>query len=250
MRWLAVWVALAALWGCSAPDEQAQSARQEAHRALALGQRARALEALEELRQALPDSADAVAERALLLVHAGEAAQAVWLLDEAISRFPERPDLRLALARAALLVNDPSRARRAVFTIEAGSELHPTALVLQARAELGLGDLDRALATLERAEALYPDFAGARLARIAALSTERRFEEAAPLIEQVRSLIDSDEGLALLERFEVAALVADATPGESDAAIAALRARVEKDPAQLIVWSTLVPLLIPGKLQL
>jgi len=57
-----------------------------------------------------------------------------------------------AAGELALLLGNPSQAREAVLRIAAASEEHAAALVLRAQAELQLGDLEGALATLAEAE--------------------------------------------------------------------------------------------------
>jgi thioredoxin-like negative regulator of GroEL len=66
--------------GCPTPEERAGEARSEAERALEAGRRADAVAALDRLRAAQPETPEARIELAKLLVQAGEAPQAVWLL--------------------------------------------------------------------------------------------------------------------------------------------------------------------------
>jgi predicted Zn-dependent protease len=122
--------------------------RGDSRGAIQQGDRSDALEAVGELRKALPESPEALLELAQLTVQAGDAPRAGWQLEEAVRRFPERDDLRIALARVALVLGNPSQTREAVLAIAPASEQHAPALVLRAQAELQLGDLERALATL------------------------------------------------------------------------------------------------------
>jgi tetratricopeptide (TPR) repeat protein len=108
-------------------------------------------------------------------------------LEQAVRRHTDRDDLRLALARVALILGNPSLANEAVLPVAPASEQHPFALILRAQAELNLGDLERALATLAEAERLYPERPEARLVRISTLLSERRQDEARNAIDEARA---------------------------------------------------------------
>ena len=83
---------LTLLSGCPTPEERAEEARAEARHALETGQRAEAVAALKRLRATQPDTPEALNELVGLLIQAGEAPQAVWVLEEGLERFPERDE--------------------------------------------------------------------------------------------------------------------------------------------------------------
>ena len=242
---VAMALGIALTLACSPPDQRAESAREAVRQAVAQGDRAAALDALDDLRAAAPDTPDALLELAQLLVQVGSAPDAGWLLEEAVRRFPERDDLRLALARVALLLGNPSLAREAVAPIEADSEQHALALVVRAQAELNLGDLEGALETLAEAEKLYPDRPEARLARIATLLSEHRQEEARTAIEEARTALtgEEEEQEEVRHRLDVTLAQIQAQQGEAEAATATLAAMVETDPADLLAWHALIQIL-------
>src|SRR5262249_23454187 len=151
---------------CTAAPERAEQARKALETALAQGDRAAALDAVHRLRAALLPTPEAFLELGTLLSKAGSAPEAGWLLEEGVRPHPHRDDLRVAPAQVALLLGTPSLAREAVAPIAPGSAQHAAALITRARAELGLGDLEQALAVLREAERLYPDEPEARLVRI------------------------------------------------------------------------------------
>ena len=86
------------LVGCTSAEESSEQAREAIAQSIAQGDRQAALEAIDDLRDASEDTADAQLELARLLVQAGNAPEAGWLLEEATRRHPERADLTLALA--------------------------------------------------------------------------------------------------------------------------------------------------------
>ncbi len=92
------------LVACTPPEERAEQAREAIQQGLARGDRAAALDAVNDLRDSLTDTADSLLEVAQLLVQSGDAPRAGWLLEEGVQRFPDRDDLRLALARVSLLL--------------------------------------------------------------------------------------------------------------------------------------------------
>jgi tetratricopeptide (TPR) repeat protein len=239
--WLLALLLLGALLvACPSPQERAEQAREEARQALARGDRGAALESLDALRKLRPERPAELLELAALLVAAGEAPQVVWLLEEGIRRFPEHVELRLALARVALLVGDASAAQTALRPIDAASEHHAAALLLRAQAELRLGDLEQALATLAAAQRLHPDRPEAHLARISALLSERRFEEARQALEEGRQALRAAGEEAALRRIEISLYSLEAERGETEAAIVGLRALVEADPADVQAWRAFV----------
>ncbi len=247
-RWLlrAAVAAAALLWACSSAEERAESARDAVREAIARGDRAAALDAVGDLRASLPDTADALLEVAQLRVQAGSAPDAGWLLEEGVRRYPERDDLRLALGRVALLLGNPSLAREAVAPVAPDSEQHAAALVTRGQAELNLGDLKGALQTLAEAERLYPDQPAARLVRIATLISEHRREEARAAIEEARAALsgEGEEQVAIRRRLDVTLAQIQAQQGEPEAAVTALAAMVQADPADLLAWQALVQVLV------
>lgn len=191
------------LAACSDPEEQLERARTQAQQAIAAGDRKTALDAIAWLQRATPDDPEAIREQASLLIQAGEAPRVVWLLEDAVARFPDDAMLRLLLAEAALLVNDPVRATRAAEAIPADAEAAWAALLVRARATMALGDLDAALVLFERAEQSSPDRPELRTPRIAALLGERRFEDAARAVDAARQDL-ADVNPALVASLELA----------------------------------------------
>jgi tetratricopeptide (TPR) repeat protein len=230
-----VWLALA-LVGCSPSEE---SAREQAKNALAQGDRAVAIEAIEALRKASPQTPEAYLEQANLWVRAGEAPRAVWLLDEGVTRFPDRADLRLVQATTALLVGDPARADAIAKSIPETASEHADALLIEARAQVALGDLAAGLETFRRAEAERPDRADLRIPRVAALLEEHRFVEARAALDEAYGAFEDDEPRALLRNVQTVLLQYQATDalrraGEAELkgdAAAGERARKEVEEA-------------------
>ena len=171
------------LIACPDAEQRAERARKQAVEALVRGERDTALDAIASLQRATPDDPESIREQAVLLIHAGEAPRVVWLLEDAVARFPDEPALRLLLAEAALLVNDPVRADAVAAEIAPDAEAAAEALVMRARAAMALGDLEMALARFELAEHSAPERPELRAPRIAALLGERRFDEAAFALE-------------------------------------------------------------------
>lgn len=240
------WLAAVALLACAAPEERAEQARKAIQQALEQRDRPAALEAIDELRASLPDTPDTLLEVARLLVRAGDAPRAGWLLEEGVRRHPDRDDLRLALARVALLLANPSLAREALAPIAPGSEQHGAALVTRAQAELHLGDLDRALETLADAERRYPDRPEMRLVRIATLLSERRQEEAGAAIEEARAALarEGEEEPEIRRHLDLTLAQIRAARGETEAALAALKDLLHATPTDLLAWRALVNLLV------
>jgi tetratricopeptide (TPR) repeat protein len=200
---------VALLCGCgdSEPDaRQARELTQRARQALARGEREEALAAIESLEHSRPESPDALSERARLLIQAGEAARVVWLLEDGVKRFPDDAALRLLLAEAALLVNDPARAERTLATLPESMEPEQAAqvLLLRARAALARGDLDTAIARFREAESRDPHSAALRAPRIGALLAERRLAEAALAVREARSQARSESDREMTRGFELA----------------------------------------------
>lgn len=240
-----VWLSLAAALSlaCPSAEERAEAAREAAREALGRGDRGGALRELATLRALRPDTPEDLRELAELLVIAGEAPQALRLLEEGVSEWPERDELRVALAQVALLVADYSAARRAVAPIEAESPQHAAALLLRAQAELRLGRFDRAVSMLAEAERLYPERPEARIARIGALLGERRMEEAGAALAEAREAMSGSEAEEALRGLEISMLSARAEE-EPEAAISGLRALVDAQPEDARAWRALVQAMV------
>jgi tetratricopeptide (TPR) repeat protein len=234
------------LVACTPAEERAEQAREAIREGVERGDRAAALDGVEELRESLPDSADSLLEVAQLLVQSADAPRAGWLLEEGVQRFPDRGDLRLALARVSLLLGNPSRARETVLPVAPGSEQHAAALVTRAQAELNLGDLEQALATLSEAEQLYPDQPEARLVRIATLLSERRQDEARAAIQAARAALEgeAEEAVALRRRLDVTLAQIQAQQGDAEAALVTLEGMVESHTSDLLAWRALIQVFI------
>ncbi len=233
---------LALLLACGSRQEREQAARARFEEAVANQDAGAALEALDDLRDGLPDTPETTLEMARLLGRLGEINRALWLLEEAARRHPGRNDLRLGIAETALLVGDPARALEALGGIAEGQPEHAYALLLRSRAEVGLGDLEAGLATLERAEALYPDHLQFRLERIQVLGGEKRFAAALDLVRETRSREDLPEPQrARLDRIEADLL---ATRGEPDAALRLLEDLTAADPGDIEAWERRVMILL------
>ena len=237
--WIAA-LSLAALCGCGTAEERSESARQDVREALSRGDVGDALSALKALRESQPDTPEAILEYAILLVQAGEATQAVWVLQEALGRFPDRHDLRVALGRAALLVSDPALARAILVEVPAESDDHPMALLTLSQAELQLGNLERGLEVIAQAEQLYPDLPGLRAARIGTLLGEQRIDEARAALAEAKSLYTSDEGRVAVRGLETALHTVELRAGQTDAAITGLLAMVDADPGDTASWQPLI----------
>lgn len=227
---------------CSSREERTEEAGEDARAALKRGSRRDALEALERLRSAQPDTAEAIRVYARLLVAAGEAPEAVWVLEDAVARFDDH-ELRLALATVLLLVSDAARARDVVEQVPEHAPQYARALMLRARAELKLGKLEAALAAFRDVERYHPDQPGVRLPRIAALLEERRFDEARQAIEEARDATTDDPMVETLRRLEASLHTHEAKEGDVEAATAGLRHLVDEAPEDPGLWRSLFQLL-------
>jgi tetratricopeptide (TPR) repeat protein len=225
-------------------ERRAEESRGAFAQALERADRPAALEAIEGLRASLPDAADSILEIALLQIRAGDAPRAAWDLEDAVRRFPESDELRLALARVALRLGNPSLAQQVLAPISAESDQHAHALIARSQAELNLGDLERALATLAEAERRYPERPEARLVRIATLLSEHRDSEAREAIEAASLALEGvDEQEEIRHRLEVTLAQVQAQQGETASAIEALKAMVEANAADTLAWQALVQIL-------
>lgn len=234
---LAVLCALALCTGCSSQEESVRRAQAEVGKAMAEGDLEAARAALARLRKNEPATPEAVQQVANLMIRAGEAPQALWLLQDGLQRFPERHDLRLLFARVALMLGEASRALAELEPIERDSLFHPDALVLRARATLELGQLDAALTILAEADDLYPELPAARLVHYQVLFQERRFEEALKLVEEAKAHAASDAELRALRIMEARAR---GIQGEREEAVAILLQLAEEDMDSFGAWPMLV----------
>jgi tetratricopeptide (TPR) repeat protein len=234
-------MALTLVLGCTRTAKLGERTREAVHEALSRGDRGAALVALKDLQKILPHEPESLLELSTFLVSAGDAPQALWLLEGGIRDFQERDDLRLALAHVALLVGDASAARMAAAVISAGSQHFLNAQLILALAELQLGNLERALAILEDAERLYPERREARLARVGTLLAERRFKDAHNVLVQAKQALPvTGHGQELERQMDIALYAIQAAQGESDAAIVGLRKLVDEHPSDILAWHSLV----------
>ncbi len=236
---------IALVLACTSSEQASEQTREAVDEAIARGDRQAALEAIGDLREDADDSAAAQLELAQLLVRAGNAPEAGWLLEDAARRHPDRADVAVALARVSLLLGNPARAREVADEIAAEAEEHADALVLRAQAELALGDLERALATLGEAEERYPDRPEARLVRIATLMSEGKKAEARAALEETRAELEGhdEETRALRRRLDLTLAQLQAEQGELDAALGAIEALLAADAADGMAWQALVQVL-------
>lgn len=248
---LAVALCAAAGWAiaCTPPQERAQRDRQTIQQEIARGNRAAALRAVDDLRETLPDTADSLLEVSQLMVQAGDAPRASWLLEAGLRRFPRRDDVRLAVARVSLLLGNPSHAREVVLPIAPGSKQDAAALVVRAQAELGLGNLHQALATLEEAEKRYPQQPDVWLVHISTLLSEQHVKEARAAVEEARAALAGNDPktVEVRHRLDVTLAQIQAQQGDADAALTTLRGMVASDPADLLAWRALVQALAQQK---
>ncbi|MBW2577870.1 MAG: sulfatase-like hydrolase/transferase [Deltaproteobacteria bacterium] len=187
-------------------------------------------DALANLRAVNPQSPAELSELAVLMMRAGETAHALWLLESGISDYPDRDELRILVARAALVVGDPIRVLAVLDPIAVDSDQHLTSLMLRARAQLELGDLDAALAYFEDAQQRYPDSPHASHARVLTLLREGRVEDARGVIEEARGQAQTPERI---QELDVLVAQIEFAQGERDAGLERMRALVEKSPDEI-----------------
>jgi thioredoxin-like negative regulator of GroEL len=108
---LGIVLALAFTLACTPPEERAEQAREAVEESIIRSDRAAALDAIGDLQEVAPDTADAQLELARLLVRAGNAPEAGWLLEDAARRYPDRADIVLALAQLARVAASSSSGR-------------------------------------------------------------------------------------------------------------------------------------------
>lgn len=240
---LALSMALLGLLACAPEGPEPEDARAEVQLALERGDQPAALAAIAKLRASLPDTPDSVLEIAQLSVAAGDAPRAAWALEQAVRRHADRDDLRVAWARVALILGNPSLAIEAVAPVSPDSEQHPFALIARAQAELHLGDLERALETLREAERRYPERPEARLVRISTLLSEHRRDEAREAIEAARAAFGDAENQSELQRLEVMLAQLQARQGEPEVAEETLRSLLHADSSDALAWQALVQVL-------
>jgi tetratricopeptide (TPR) repeat protein len=230
----------ATLVACPSTEEQIEDARKEISEALERGDRDAAREAVASIGSTIPEDPATLVEMANLLVQAGEAPRALWVLEAGAERFPERADIQMALAFVALRLSNPALTRSAAARIPEDAPEHAKAMVLRAQAELALGQLDEALALLKEAELRYPAEPSTRLIRIATLSSERRTEEAALAVEEAIAAVQGDPDQAELERgFRRMRAEIQLQQKEFEPALATLRRMVATDPHDGHSWQLL-----------
>lgn len=234
---------------CTPAEERSEQLREAVRESIARGDREAALDAIDDLRRDAADTANTQLEMAQLLVQAGNAPEAGWLLEDAARRHPGRANLALALARVSLLLGNPARAREVANGIAPEAEEHAHALILRSQAELQLGDLEQALATLAEAEERYPERPETWLARIATLLSEEKKDEARSLLEQTRAELggEDEESVALRRRLDLTLALVLAEQGETDAALAAIDGLLETAPADLMAWQALAEVMAKAK---
>jgi arylsulfatase A-like enzyme/Flp pilus assembly protein TadD len=187
-------------------------------------------DALAKLRAVNPQSPVELAELATLMMRAGETAHALWLLEAGISDYPDRDDLRILAARAALVVGDPVRVLAVLDPIAVDSDQNLASLMLRARAQLELGDLDAALAYFEDAQQRHPESPHASHARVLTLLREGRVEDARRVIEEARGQAQTPERI---QELDVLVAQIEFAQGERDTGIERMRALVEKLPDEI-----------------
>jgi tetratricopeptide (TPR) repeat protein len=237
LAWLLA-LALVPWVGCGTSEERVSATRSEVEEALRRGDRSRAVASLERLRRSAPQTPEGILELTDLMVRAGEAPHALWILESAVERHPERADLRLHLGQVALLVQDPSGARSALEAIGPDAEEHLASLLLRARAELQLGRREAALALSAEAMQRFPESPEASWARAMLLVEEEKHEEAREVLDDALSRSDLSPDAGRLFEFQRAEL--DSRAGRHEEAIARLRALVDEDPGDAHAWRGLL----------
>jgi tetratricopeptide (TPR) repeat protein len=232
---------LALLLACGSQIERQGAARLRFEQALAEQNVAAALEAVEDLRDALPEAPESTLQIARLLARVGEMNEALWLLEEAIERHPEHRDLQLGLAETALQVGDGVRALAVLEDFSPRDPEHPYVMLLRSRAELSLGELEAALFTLEQAVEQHPDRIELRIARIEALIQEKLLSQALEAVREARSLDDLPD--AQRSWFELTEAHVLAASGEVDTALSALEELTTKQPGNLQAWKQRITIL-------
>lgn len=222
---------------CSSGEDEIRRAQTEVRRALARGEVDSAREALQRLRKSRPETPEGVRSIANLMVRAGEAPQALWLLGEGLERFPDRHDLRILFARIGLMLGEAARAAAALEPVDAESLFHPDALLLRARATLELGELEEALAILEEAGRLYPDLPGSYRVHAQILLEEERLEEAEEVLARAEEQTLPEEEARAMRILKARVL---GMQGKTETAIEILRRVVEEDPESSTAWDLLV----------
>ncbi|MCP5056000.1 MAG: tetratricopeptide repeat protein [bacterium] len=240
--WILILAVALGLVGCPSSEERVERAQEAVPKALARGDRIAAQAAVADLGRTAPDTPEGLLELADLLGQAGEMPRALWLLETGMERYPDDVDVQLALAQAALALANPSLALSVAARVPEDAPRHSEALLLHAQAELGLGNLERALEILRQAEDLYPDKPETRLQRIATLTTEKRHDEAAQAIDDaIAAASQSSESTAALRRqLELMRAQVQMMQGEKELAIGGLRSLVAGDPSDLQAWQILV----------
>jgi Flp pilus assembly protein TadD len=205
----------------------------------------RDLEALRSAVDALRSGTDRTPEGLLRgaawMRRAGQSAEAVWWLQDAVERHPDHVELRIALGDAALAVGNPVLARETIAAIGPPSALPLDALLIDARAELELGRLESALALLETAARQHGDDPRAVVARVATLLREGELERAD---EALREAADRGLDATSLRPLELLAARVLELRGDGEGARERLESLVAKEPADVAALGALVASLL------
>ena len=137
---------------CSSPEDRAGDASEAVRVAVAGRDWIAAQAAIQALQRSRPDTPDSLTELGSLMIEAGEASQAVWLLEDGIARFPSSDALRMTLAVAVLRIGEPGRALLAVESIGPDSPVYAEALLARAEALLALADAEQCRAAMQALE--------------------------------------------------------------------------------------------------
>ncbi len=229
---------------CSSPEERAQEKQAKILEALQGGERRLALKEIESFESNTPEE---LILKARLLIQAGEAPRVIWMLQEGLQRFPDRQDLRIALAQVALFVDDTRLSMQILQEIPSDSDYHLQALVMLAQAEMILGHRDRAYTLLEQAREVYPDRVEGRIAQILFLTQEKRFEDARLLLEEAATSLHAVEDETLRRQFELALYEVQIGQGEVEEAIDGLKQMIEFKPDSPMVWRAFINALASQK---
>lgn len=183
----------------------------------------------------LPDIDDV---RYRILKNGGRNAEAMGVLRQAMTRFPERESFKVFLAMDLIEAGEPAQARDFCRELVAADPAMTSALVLLGDAEDLLGETDAALASYEKAAALEPQN-GAVRAKIAGLWVKKGdFDRARTILESLESrpgMVDAADFTGAMSSLGHALLAA----GQPDRALALFRRATALSPASPAVWLNL-----------
>jgi predicted Zn-dependent protease len=233
-RGCAILLLLALLHACAPDERRADAGRERFERALAEEDVREALEAVDDLKTALPDTAQSQLELASLLMRVGEASQALWLLDAATKRHPQSTVLKIGLAEVALTLGDPSTALRTLAPVAPDDPAIARVLVLRANAHIDLGDLEAGLSLYEAAEEQFPEDFALRKMHFEVLRREKSFELALALLDEASAL----ETLTDAQRrwIELGHVDVLNDQGQREAALRKLESRIAQHPDDGEAW--------------